>query len=92
MLSELAFSGRHALQSSWILTQKYTSILTDFREQTKWLALFLCKDRHSFEECLCENDIIPREEKDNVEKRLAEKKHAKLIIKTEQPAAYVVVN
>jgi len=51
-----------------------------------------CTHRHSFEECLCENDVIPREEKDNVEKRLAESKHAKLIIKTEQPAAYVVVN
>lgn len=38
MLSELAFSGRH---------QKYNSVLTDLREQIKWLALFYCKDRDS---------------------------------------------
>ena len=29
MLSELAFSGRHAGQSVWILTQKYNSVLKD---------------------------------------------------------------
>ena len=56
MLSELAFSGRHADISVWVLTQKYTSVLTDLREQTRWVALFHCKDRDSFEECLREND------------------------------------
>src|SRR5579871_2846672 len=30
MLSKLAFSGRHAQQSVWILTQAYTSVLRDF--------------------------------------------------------------
>ena len=35
MLSELAFSGCHAEQSVWVLTQKYNSILTDLREQVK---------------------------------------------------------
>ena len=52
MLSELAFSGRHAQQSVWILTQKYNSILTDFREQARWVLIFHCKDRDSFTECL----------------------------------------
>ena len=32
MLSELAFSGRHASQSVWVLTQKYNSVLKDLRE------------------------------------------------------------
>ena len=40
MLSELAFSGRHVNCSGWVLTQKYNSVLTDLREQTKWTALF----------------------------------------------------
>ena len=48
MLSELAFSGRHAGQSVWVLTQKYNSVLKDLREQTKWIAVFHCKDRDSF--------------------------------------------
>ena len=36
MLSELAFSVRHADISVWVLTQKYKSVLTDLREQTRW--------------------------------------------------------
>ena len=59
MLSELAFSGRHLGCSLWILTQKYNAILTDLREQIKWLALFYCKDRDSFEKALRENDVVP---------------------------------
>ena len=43
MLSELAFSGRHADISVWVLTQKYNSVLTDLREQTRWVTLFHCK-------------------------------------------------
>ena len=92
-LSELAFSGRHALQSVWVCSQKYNSILKDLREQTQWVALFHCKDRDSFEECLRENDAIPtRGERDVVRQQLAEKKHAKLLLKTTQPAAYRVID
>ena len=91
MLSELAFSGRHAKQSVWVLTQKYNSVLQDLREQTRWVALFHCKDRDSFEDCLRENDVIPtREERLYVRKKLNETKHAKLLLKTGQPAAYMV--
>ena len=91
-LSELAFSGRHAQQSVWVLTQKYNSVLKDLREQTRWVALFHCKDRDSFEECLRENDVIPsREERTAVKQKLAETKHAKLLLKTDQPVAYKVL-
>ena len=92
MLSELAFSGRHADISVWVLTQKYNSVLTDLHEQTRWVALFHCKDRDSFEDCLRENDVIPtREQRALVRKQLAERKHAKRLLKTDQPAAYIVV-
>ena len=89
MLSELAFSGRHAQQSVWVLSQRYNAVLKDLREQTRWTALFHCKDRDSFEECLRENDVIPdREERHAVRRLLAEKRHSKLLLKTDQPAAY----
>ena len=38
MLSKLAFSGRHAVQSVWVLTQKY-AVLKDLHEQA--LGLFV---------------------------------------------------
>ena len=89
MLSELAFSGRHLSCSLWILTQKYNSILTDVREQNKWLALFYCKDRDSFEEALRENDVIPSlEERKEMRDLLSKYKHSKLILITEQPTSY----
>lgn len=91
MLSELAFSGRHAEQSVWVLTQRYNSVLKDLREQTRWVALFHCKDRDSFGDCLRENDVIPREEQAPIRARLAAKKHSKLVLKTDQPAAYQVL-
>ena len=64
MLSMLAFSGRHAEQSVWVLTQKYNSVLKDLHEQTRWrwVCLFHCKDRDSFEDFLGENDVIPSRE------------------------------
>ena len=49
MLSELAFSGRHANQSVWVISQRYNSVLKDLREQTKWLCMFYTKDRDSFQ-------------------------------------------
>ena len=89
MLSELAFSGRHMDCSVWVLTQKYNSVLTDLRQQTKWTALFYTKDRDSFIETLKENDVISTsEEKKEIQKKLAQHKHSKLILITEQPTAY----
>ena len=91
MLSELAFSGRHAEQSVWVLTQKFNAVLNDLREQTRWVALFHCKDRDSFEDCLRENDIVPPGERMAIRQKLAQIKHAKLLLKTDQPSAYQVL-
>jgi len=90
MLSELAFSGRHAKQSLWVLVQKYNAVCKDLREQTKWVALFHCKDCFSFVDVLDENDIVPCEHRTSLRTRLADCKHAKLLLKTDQPAAYVI--
>ena len=92
MPSELAFSGHHADQSVWVLTQKYNTVLKNLREQTRWVCLFHCKDRDSFEDCLRENDVIPtREQRALGRQQLAERKHAKLLLKSDQPAAYMVL-
>ena len=91
ILSELAFSGRHAKQSVWVLSQWYNTVLKDLSDQTRWVALFHCKDRDIFEECLRENDVIPtREERAAVRECLAKTKHTKLLLKTDQPTDYLV--
>ena len=69
MLSELAFSGRHADQSVWVISQRYISVLKDLREQTKWVFIFYTKDRDSFDTCLRENDVIPTEERQRIKKK-----------------------
>ena len=91
MLSELAFSGRHADISIWVLMQKCNSVLKDLREQTRWVALFHAKDRDSFEDCLRENDVIStREQRASVRQKLAETKHAVLVLKINQPLIWFV--
>ncbi|CAG2200564.1 RNF213 [Mytilus edulis] len=93
MLSELAFSGRHAEQSVWVISQRYNSVLKDLREQTKWLCMFYTKDRDSFDNCLRENDVIPTlEERQRIKEELKKKKHRKLILKTDQPTDYWLLN
>jgi Rad3-related DNA helicase len=93
MLSELAFSGRHAEQSVWVISQRYNSVLKDLREQTKWLCLFYMKDRDSFENCLKENDVIPTlEERQRIKEELKKKKHRKLILKIDQPTDYWLID
>ena len=92
MLSELAFSGRHADRSVWFISQRYISVLKDLREQTKWVCMFHTKDRDSFDNCLRENDVICTEERQRMKKELAKVKHRKLILKTDQPTDYRLVD
>ena len=92
MLSELALSGRHAGASVRVLTQKYNAVLSDLQEQTRWVAMFHCKDRDNFEDALRENDVIPsHEESTAVRQLLVETRHGKLLLKTDQPAEYHVL-
>ena len=88
MLSQLAFSGRHAEQSVWVISQRYNSVLQDLREQAQWVCIFYTKDRDSFEHCLRENDVVPAEERQNIKEIISKFKHRKLILKTDQPTGY----
>ncbi len=91
-LSRLAFSGRHTGHSVWILTQKYNSVLTDFREQVRWLALFKCKDKDNFDECLKENCVIEsKTEKEAVRIKLKRVPYAKLILCNDCPTSWQVL-
>ena len=90
-LSKLAFSGRHTNHSVWILTQKYNSVLTDFREQVRWLALFKCKDKDNFDECLRENDVIEnKDDREYVRKQLKIVPHLKLILCNDSPTFWTL--
>ena len=91
MLSELAFSGRHANQLVWVI-QRYISVLKDLHEQTKWVYMFYTKDRDSFGICLRENDVIPAEDRQRIKKELSSVKHRKLILKTDQLTNYWLVD
>ena len=81
---------------SWVCqaatpSKAYNAVLKDLREQTHWVAPFHCKDCDIFEDCLRENDAVPgREQRALVRQQLAETKHTKLLLKTDQPAAYMV--
>ena len=70
MLSQLAFSSRHAKQSVWVISQRSISVLKDLREQAKWVCMFYTKDRDSFEHCLRENDVVPADERQKITKRI----------------------
>ena len=87
-LSELVFSGRHRNHSLWVLTQKYNSVSKDVREQNKWLCLFFTKDRDSFEDCLRENDVSDKDERNRLKKCLQDRPYSKLILKCYQPTGY----
>ena len=89
MLSQLAFSVRHAEQSMWVILQRYISVLKDLREQTKWVCMFYTKDRDIFDNCLRENDVIPTlEERQRIKKELSKVKHRKLLMKTDHLTDY----
>ena len=53
---------------------------------------FLCKDCDLFEDSLRDIDVIPsREQRVLVRQQLAETKHAKYLLKTDQPVGYTVL-
>ena len=53
--------------------------------------MFYTKDRDSFEYCLNENDVIPKLlERQRIKK--AKVKHRKLILKTDQPTDYWIID
>ena len=54
---------------------------------------FYTKDKDSFEHCLRENVVIPTlEERQKIKEELSKVKHRKLILKTDQPTGYWLID
>jgi GTPase SAR1 family protein len=90
-LTKLAFHGRHFNISTWVLAQKYNSIIKDFRQNIAMLVLFYDKDKDSRESAFKENDIgLTGEEKADIIEALKEKK-TKVIFRLVQPFKFCVI-
>ena len=90
-LCHLAFSGRHYGISTWVIIQKYNSVVKDFRENIRFLVLFFNKDEKAMKQALEENDIIPKEDRSQYIEELKNKYGSKLLLRLEQPFKYKVV-
>lgn len=90
ILPELAMHGRHTLQSVWVLTQKYNAVVKDVRENTAWVAIFYCKDKHSLKDCLDENDVVENDKILEIKTKLKENRYAKLVIVTSHPRGWEI--
>ncbi len=90
-LCYLAFSGRHYNITTWVLTQKYNSIVKDFRDNIRFLVLFYNKDKKSMKDALEQNNIIPVELHDEFISKLKDNKCSKLLIRLQHPYNYKFV-
>lgn len=91
-LTKLAFHGRHANISVWILTQKYNAIVKDFRENISVLVLFYDKNKESREAAFKENDIgLSSDEKEKIVKELKSRKGAKVVLRLVQPFEFYIL-
>ena len=84
----LAFSGRHFGITTWVLNQKYNSIVKDFRENIRFLVLFYNKDKKSMQQALEENQIIPKDEHEEYLDKLKINKGSKILFRLQFPYDY----
>jgi hypothetical protein len=89
-ICKLAFHGSHHNISTWIITQKYNAIVKDFRDNIKMLILFFNKDRDSMESALKQNNIIPKEQINDVINTLKNNRGSKLIMRLDHPFDYKI--
>ena len=89
-ISRLAISGRHQNFSLWILTQKYTMIAKEVREQAQWVCSFYTKDKKSFREMIEQNNVGYDIDVDIIYKKLADGKYSKLLLKFFHPRKYYI--
>ena len=90
-LCYLAFSGRHFGITTWLINQKYNSIVKDFRENIRILVLFFNKDEIAMKQALEENDIVPKDQRAIIIDSLKKNQGSKLILRLEYPFDFMVV-
>ena len=56
--------------STWIIFQKYNSIVKDFRDNIRMLILFFDKDKDLMELTLKQNNIIEKEKQNDIINKL----------------------
>jgi len=84
-LCELAFSGRHYNITTWVLVQKYNSVVKDVRENIRFLVLFYNKDENSMKDALAENSVIPKDKRYGITNYLKNNKNSKVLIRLDFP-------
>ena len=89
-LTNLAFSGRHLGISTWVIAQKYNSVVKDYRENIRMLVLYYNKDDSALQLALEENNIIEKDKRAEVKKYIRDNKNSKIIMKLEYPYNYIV--
>ena len=89
-LTNLAFSGRHLGISTWVIAQKYNSVVKDYRENIRMLVLYYNKDDSALQFALEENNIIEKDKRAEVNKYVKNNKNSKIIMKLEYPYSYIV--
>ena len=90
LLLGLAISGRHRGHSLWLFTQLYTAILNNIRRKAKMLYVWYPKNRKDLNVIHEENDVIETGELVNVKEALKWGKHTCLIMRMEDPRAYMI--
>ena len=90
-ICKLAFHGRYHNISTWIITQKYNAIVKDFRDNIRILISFFDKNKESMELALKQNNIIPKENINNIINELKNNKGSKLIMRLEHPFEYIIL-
>ena len=88
LLCFLAFSGRHFGITSWVLNQKYNSIVKDYRDNIRFLVLFYNKDKKSMKDALEENQIISKEDHEYYMEKLKDNKNSKLLFRLQHPFTF----
>ena len=89
-LFELVIWGRHRGHSLWLLTQLYTAVPNNIRREAKMLYVWYPKNGTDLNTIHEENDIIDPGELARVKAQLKRGKHTCLIMRMEQPKAYMI--
>ena len=89
-ICKLAFHGRPYGISTWIICQKYNSIVKDFRDNIRMLILFFDKHKDSMELALKQNNIIKKDKQNDIIVKLKNNKRSKLIMQLEHPFDWII--
>ena len=89
-LCNLAFSGRHYQISTWIIIQKFNSLVKDMRENTRMLVLFFNKDENAMRQAFEENAIVPHEYRNQIIEKLKNYPKAKVVLRLEYPYKFLL--